>query len=173
MDEREIAEWYNSLAGSYDELYGKEQALKHEAVVKAVENRRFNLMVDVGCGPGVLLERTSRNSDRSVGFDLSINMLKIAQAGRTERTDFVLASSRFLPIADGMVDCLVSISTIEADSNVPAHLAELNRIRAPGGLAIISLFHDKSETGTNLLSGSTRQLKLSDRETVYFLDQRT
>lgn len=172
MDEREIAEWYNSLAGSYDELYGKEQAVKHEAVLKAVENSRFNLLIDVGCGPGVLLERASRNSDRSVGFDLSINMLKIAKAGRAERTDFVRASSRFLPIADGGVDCVISISTLEADSNVPAHLAELNRVRAPSGLAIISLFHHQIDTASRVFPDSTRSLKLSDRETLYFLEQK-
>lgn len=171
MNEREIAEWYNSLARSYDELYGKEQSLKHEVVLKAVEKKRFNLLIDVGCGSGVLLERTSRNCDQSVGFDLSIKMLKIAKTRRSERTDFVLASSRCLPIVDGRVDCLVSISTLEANENVPEHLAELKRVRSPNGVEIVSLFHYQSDDANDIVTGSTRSLKLSDRETVYFLER--
>ena len=171
MNEREIAEWYNSLAGSYDELYGKEQAIKHDAVLKAVENRRFNLLIDVGCGSGVLLERISGNCDRSLGFDLSIKMLKLANTRRTERTDFVLASSRFLPIADGRVDCLISISTLEANANVLEHLTELKRVRASNGVEIVSLFHHQSGNATHIVRGSTRSLKLSDRETIYFLER--
>ena len=172
MDEREIAEWYDSLAGSYDELYGKEQALKHEAVLKSIENRRFDVLVDVGCGPGVLLDRTSGICDWSVGFDLSVRMLKMAKSRRAERTDYVLASSRFLPVMDGMVNCLISVSTLEADAKFPAHLAELNRVRAPNGLAIISLFHSQNYAGSSIFPDSTRFLKLSDRETLYFLEQK-
>jgi malonyl-CoA O-methyltransferase len=171
LDEREdqIAEWYNTLSSSYDELYGQEQSIKHRAVMDFIRNERFKVLVDVGCGSGVLLQGTERFYEYAIGIDLSIGMLKAAKRKRLGKTDLVLASSRMLPIKHETVECLVSISTVKADSTLPLFLSEMKRICCSNSIQALSLFQQPESEIPLLLSNSAGSSKVSDRETVYFL----
>jgi malonyl-CoA O-methyltransferase len=168
-EDRRIAEWYNTLSSSYDVLYGQEQSIKHRVVIDFIRNERFKVFVDVGCGSGVLLQGTERFYDYAVGIDLSIGMLKAAKRKRLGKTDLVLASSRMLPIKDKTVECLVSISTVKADSTLPLFLSEMKRVCCSNSIQALSLFQQPKSEIPLLRSSSVGSSKVSDRETVYFL----
>jgi ubiquinone/menaquinone biosynthesis C-methylase UbiE len=168
-DERQVAEWYNTLSNSYDDLYGKEQAQKYETVLEFLGNRHFRVLVDIGCGTGTFLERARETYDYAIGIDLSIKMLQIARRRKTRSTDYVLASSSSLPLKDDSADCAVSISTARAESNLPMFIADLERICHQDSPLAVTIFQ---KPGTPIpLSPATRARStiISDRETLYFL----
>jgi ubiquinone/menaquinone biosynthesis C-methylase UbiE len=164
-----IAEWYNTLSSSYDELYGREQAVKHRAIMEFIRNERFKILADIGCGPGGLLREAARLYDHAVGIDISLNMLKAAKTRNLAKTDLILASSRMLPIKDETVDCVVSTSVLKGDSNLTTFLSEMKRICRPRSVQALSLFLQPDNEIPLLLTGFAESLRVSDRETIYFL----
>jgi malonyl-CoA O-methyltransferase len=171
-EDHKIAEWYNNLSSSYDELYGQEQSIKHRAVKNFIRNDRFKILLDVGCGSGALLESTEQCYEYAVGIDISIRMIKAAKKKRLRNIDLVLASSSLLPIKEETIDCLVSISALKADSTLPSFLSEMKRISGKHSVQAVSLFHHPDNTVTPFLANSTDSSKVSKRETIYFLRSR-
>jgi len=168
-DERQVAEWYNTLSSSYDDLYGKEQSHKYETVLEFLGNRHFRVLVDIGCGTGTFLEKAQEICDRSIGIDLSTKMLKIAKNRRTPNADYVLASSYSLPLKDDSSDCTVSISTAKAEPNLPMFLADLERVGREDSFLAFTLFHQPGALNSVFPSKSGRSTRISERETLYCL----
>ena len=172
-EERRVAEWYNNLSHSYDELYGHEQSFKQKKVLDFMCDKRFRILVDVGCGSGALLSHAVSFYDYAIGIDLSINMLRAARKKRSNKTDFVLGTSRLLPMRDGVADCLVSISTLKTDSTLPANLAELRRLMNAEGLLAVSLFHELENPSRFDPSDTIQSSRISSRESMYFLTRQS
>ena len=168
-DERQVAEWYNTLSSSYDELYGKEQSYKYEMVLESLREKHFKVLVDVGCGTGTFLEKAREICDHSIGIDLSTRMLKIAKNRRTPNAEYVLASSSSLPLKDDSADCVVSISTAKVESNLPMLIADLERISHQDSLLAVTIFQKPGTPITLPLATCARSMIISDRETLYFL----
>lgn len=168
-DERQIAEWYNKLSSSYDELYGEEQSQKHETVLEFLGNRVFRVLIDIGCGTGTFLEKAQGTYDYAIGIDLSSKMLQIARRRRTRNTDYVLAISASLPLKNDSADCTVSISTAKAESNLPMIIGELERISHPDSLLAVSVFQKPGMSIPWSVATRARATIMSDRETLYFL----
>jgi malonyl-CoA O-methyltransferase len=168
-DERRVAEWYNKLSGTYDELYGVEQSSKYKTVLGLLGNRHFQVLVDIGCGTGAFQEKAHEICDHSVGIDLSTKMLRIAKNRRIPNADFVMASSSSLPIRDDSSNFTVSISTATAEPNLPGFIADLGRIARDDSLLAITLFQQPGELDPKSLPRPVRSTKISERETLYFL----
>jgi len=168
-DERQVAEWYNTLSSSYDELYGKEQSHKYELVLEFLREKHFKVLVDIGCGTGTFLEKAREICDHSIGIDLSTRMLKIAKNRRTPNAEYVLASSSSLPLKDNSADCTVSISTAKAESNLPTFIADLERISHQDSLLAVTIFQKPGTPIPLSLATRARSTIISDRETLYFL----
>src|SRR6266581_1399333 len=124
---------------------------------------------DVRCGSGTFLKSAHELYEYAVGIDLSMSMLKVARRRRTGKTDLVLATSRLLPIKNESVDCLVSISTLRADSSLRAATGEMKRICRKNAVLAVSLFQHPEDDVTPLLAGTEHSSRISGRETVYFL----
>ena len=167
-EEKRVAEWYNNLSHSYDELYGHEQSFKQEKVLDFMYNKRFGILVDVGCGSGAFLDDAVSFYDYAIGIDLSINMLKAARKKRSSKHDVVLATSRALPMRNGIADCLVSISTLKADSTLPANLRELRRLLNGEALLAVSLFQEPGGPRPFDSSEPFQSSRISNRESIYF-----
>ena len=168
-DERQVAEWYNTISSSYDELYGKEQSHKYEMVLEFLREKHFKVLVDIGCGTGTFLEKAREICDHSIGIDLSTRMLKIAKNRRTRNAEYVLASSSSLPLKDNSADCTVSISTAKAESNLPMFIADLERIGHQDSLLAVTIFQKPGTPIPLSLATRARSTIISDRETLYFL----
>ena len=168
-DDRQVAEWYNTLSGSYDELYGEEQSRKCETVLGFLGNRHFEVLIDVGCGTGSFLEKAGAFYDYAIGIDLSAKMLRIATKRKTANTDYVLASSSSLPLKNSSSDCTVSISTAKAGSNLSSFIADLRRIGREDSLLALTLFQEPGIPNPESLAKPVRSTIISDRETLYFL----
>ena len=117
-------------------------------LAREVGGHRPRLALDVGTGTGDLALAIARRTGREshvLGFDLSPEMLRLAQAkarrrGLQGRISFVLADATALPLRDGAVDCLVNAFFLRHLTDLPAAFAELRRVlRAGGRIGLLEL----------------------------------
>lgn len=96
------------------------------------------MVLDAGCGPGLLIEDLNKYNVHCFGFDISINMLKLAH---TRLSDTLLhgkcilmrADIENIPIPDKAFDLVISLGVIEYLDDDAKALSEFYRILKPGG----------------------------------------
>jgi len=173
-DTETITKWYDALSTNYDELYGDEQNKKHTKVLQVMGKRDFNIIVDVGCGTGKLLELIASRSKLALGIDLSVQMLSKGKQGTTGLgIQWIRADASHLPLQDLIVDGVTSVSMTESGRVLDEHFSEISRIATEDALMIMTIFGDKDRTSWRQAkeSGIKRVASLSDREQLYLLDR--
>ncbi|MFB8167251.1 class I SAM-dependent methyltransferase [Kitasatospora purpeofusca] len=107
-------------------------------LVRATGNLR---VADVGCGPGHITAMLNELGLDASGFDLSPGMVEHARRARPALR-FQEARMEVLPVEDGALGgVLAHYSMIHTPpAELPALLAGLVRVLAPGGLLLLSFF---------------------------------
>jgi ubiquinone/menaquinone biosynthesis C-methylase UbiE len=101
-------------------------------------------VVDVGCGPGYLLQIMAKEWPESklTGVDISKEMVERAKAsfdslGLGSRVDFKEGSSENLPLDDQTQDLLVSTGSLHHWADPALAFNEIHRVLKPGGQMLI------------------------------------
>ena len=173
-DTETITKWYDALSAGYDELYGEEQDKKHAKVLQVIGKRQFNIVVDVGCGTGKLLEVIASRSKLALGIDLSVQMLSKGKQGGTDLgIQWIRADASHLPLQDRIVDGVTSVSMTESGPVLDEHFSEISRIATEDALMVMTIFGDKDRTSWRQSKETGIELvaTLSDREQLYLLDR--
>jgi len=173
-DTETITKWYDALSVGYDELYGEEQNKKHAKVLQVIGKREFNIVVDVGCGTGRLLEFLAPRSKLALGIDLSVRMLSKGKQGRTDHgIQWIRADASHLPLQDRIVDGVSSVSMTESGLVLDEHFSEISRIATEDALMVMTIFGKKDRTSPRQAKETGIRLvaTLSDREQLYLLDR--
>jgi 2-polyprenyl-6-hydroxyphenyl methylase / 3-demethylubiquinone-9 3-methyltransferase len=92
------------------------------------------LLVDVGCGAGLLAPHLAGKGYRHVGIDLTVSALEQA---RTHGVRPLNGDAVALPLADTTADVVVAGEILEHVTDLPGTVAELCRILRPGGLLVL------------------------------------
>jgi len=87
---------YDRLAGIYDSLYSCEQDLKIKLALGAISLGGSDIVLDAGCGTGLLFQNIMDCVDLVIGLDISRGLLKIA----SKRSKCLSKRSAFLICAD-------------------------------------------------------------------------
>ncbi len=97
-------------------------------------------VLDVGCGPGVLVDEVLRLGSRCIGVDASPRMVAQAQRrfGKPGVAQFHLADAAALPFASATFDAVMCIGVIDRLPCAEAALAEFGRVLRAGGALIAS-----------------------------------
>ena len=161
-----MAELYDALSASYDVLYGEEQSSKHDQVIKFLGSRRFKTLLDIGCGTGTFLLKAEHLYEKGIGIDISTKMLWTAK-NKNKKIDYIRANAASLPFRSGCVDCVVSISTAQADSNLPKILADSKRVGTNNSTRAITILREAKTMNPPNLPDSEYSAKLSERETLH------
>ncbi len=74
-EKRKIMQRYDLTAHMYDERYAEEQKAKFERALEAVKIPSKSLVLDIGCGTGLLFKHLSSAPEGIVGVDLSKKVL--------------------------------------------------------------------------------------------------
>jgi len=128
-------EWWRP-GGGFELLHWLAQA--RGALVPPAE-RPAAILVDVGCGGGLLAPHVERLGYRHVGVDLRrAGLEQSAARGVTPVTGDVTA----LPLADGAADVVVAGEILEHVADLPTTVAELCRVLRPGGLLVLDTVND-------------------------------
>ncbi len=166
----QLVDLYDKLSSGYEELYGEEQAAKHRQVLELIGNQRFNLVIDVGCGTGRLLEGLTGRCNQLIGVDLSRKMLASArELLQSEKPDLIRADASFLPLRTQVSDLVLAISLVEPNGQSKQQVMEMVRVAIPRGSLVMTVFHPSGRMSlidTLSLKGATRYIELSKRETL-------
>lgn len=94
-------------------------------------------VLDVGCGPGHLVERLVDRGLTVSGIDLDPAMIARGEARLGDRAALATADVAALPFGDTTFDAVVSTLSMHHWSDPARGLAEVGRVLRPGGVALI------------------------------------
>jgi 2-polyprenyl-6-hydroxyphenyl methylase/3-demethylubiquinone-9 3-methyltransferase len=104
------------------------------AAIVPVAEREGAVLVDLGCGAGLLAPHLTGKRYRHIGVDL--NAAALAQAGAHGVT-VLRGDVTAVPLADGCADVVTAGEILEHVPELPAALGEACRLLRPGGLLVI------------------------------------
>ncbi len=135
--------YYDDFAGWYErERHLPYHRMLDDLEVSLVERYGTHKDVfEVGCGTGLILDRTARFARTATGIDLSGGMLakaakrglRVAQASATE-----------LPIASASVDVAYSFKVLAHIPDIAGAMREMARITRPGGWVLAEFYNARS-----------------------------
>lgn len=129
---------YDDLAGEWWRPRGAFAALHWLAAARGAlvppAERPGAVLVDLGCGAGLLAPHVAGKGYHHVGVDLGAPAL--AEAARHGVTA-VLGDVLSVPLADGCADVVSAGEILEHVADLPKAVAEACRLLRPGGLLVI------------------------------------
>ncbi len=116
------------------------------AVDRVLERRCGGALLDVGCGPGMMVRHLldGRPGDFAVtGCDRSAAMVDAARERAGKEAEFAVGDIGEMPFADGAFDIALAMGVLEYVDIGPA-LHEIARVVRPGGLAVVTMLNPRS-----------------------------
>jgi SAM-dependent methyltransferase len=144
---RMIETAYDAVAVRYAEQFRDtllERPLERALLGAFTELVRTNgdgAVADLGCGPGYVTAHLAESGLKAFGVDASAAMVELARTAYPELR-FSVGTMASLDLADGSVGgVLARYSLIHTPPpELPAVVAEIGRVLAPGGHLLVSLF---------------------------------
>jgi len=168
IKKKNIIEKYNSSFEYYDDRYRSIQLQKYELAFKKA-NFQSKLILDAGCGTGLLYTHLIKNLSKSarsnfICLDISLNMLKkikIKEEFKEEKAhlSLILSDMENLPFRENLFDLIVSITSLQNLPDIFQGVSELIRISKRG-----------TEFYLSILKKDTRLKKLISKYKPYFND---
>jgi len=138
-------EFFDKLADCWDEERDGEEIKKICELIQAIKINEDELILDAGCGTGVLFPFFKNN--KIIAIDISFNMLKKARDKSPRRSNLIQADIHDLPFDNEIFDRAVLYAVFPHLSDKPAALLELNRTLKPRGR--INIIHSSSRDEIN------------------------
>jgi ubiquinone/menaquinone biosynthesis C-methylase UbiE len=129
---RRLIRRYDLTASIYDMRYAEEQKAKIEAALEKVKVKWRGLVLDVGCGTGILFDYVADRPKMIVGLDLSKKTLLEARARtikkKTDNVHLVQADADNMPFVDSEFDNVFAITVLQNAPNPKNMLREIRRV---------------------------------------------
>lgn len=140
MRKREVMRHYDRLADIYDAQYGDEQRAKIRASLELVDIWSSDLVLDVGCGTGLLFERVGGSAKILVGLDISRKILRRAKtrARRFGGVSLIQADADHMPFPDSTFDKVFAITLLQNMPDVEKTVKEMVRVSKPDATLVIT-----------------------------------
>lgn len=112
-------------------------------LLDALDLRPGLSLLDLGCGPGVLLRALAASTSgvKAVGLDAGMDRLLQARAAPTP-APLSRSDALHLPFHDSAFDRVLAAEVLEHLADDTAALGELHRVLVPGGLLALSVPHE-------------------------------
>lgn len=135
--------YYDGFAGWYErERHLPYHRMLDDLEVELVERYATGKVVlEVGCGTGLILQRTARFARQAIGMDLSGAMLARA---RQRGLAVAQASATALPFATASVDVAYSFKVLAHIPDIQGALREMARVVRPGGWVLAEFYNARS-----------------------------
>lgn len=118
--------YYDEIASGYDELYGEEQKKKWAIAKKLINFSKSDVVLDLGCGTGLIIPEIAKHVRLVVGQDYSSGML--AKAPKPDNVIYVLGDASEIPFEDKYFDKVISLTMIQDIKEWEPVLAEIKRV---------------------------------------------
>ena len=142
-EKRDVMRYYDELAGSYNSLYGDEQDLKIGLALGVVRLKDSDLVLDVGCGTGLLFDHIEESVSQIVGLDLSSGLLKVA-AERSKKirerckVSIIRADADFMPFREEIFDMIFAFTLLQNLPDPAVTVQEITRVAQTDSTIVIT-----------------------------------
>lgn len=139
-EEDAVVREYDFLAHRYDKRWQYYIAATLEGTLKRLAINPNDMLLDIGCGTGSLLQAICAKypSVGMVGLDISREMLRIACNKQISKCNFITGQVQFLPFHSNSFDIVVSCNAFHYWRRPEACLKEILRVLKPKGRIIIT-----------------------------------
>ena len=131
---------YDAGSHTYDKLYREEQLKKYQRCWAQLRKGTNRLLLDCGCGTGMLLEQLSDQGNLLVGVDYSHAMLTLARSkvGSSPAVGLICADADSLPFKSEAFDLVVSFTILGNLPSYEATVIEMARVAKAEAQVILS-----------------------------------
>ena len=145
----------------------KAPAFSDEAIThrfkEAIASKASGVMLDLACGPGMLLASLASTMRLSVGVDVTPKMIQVARAtcraASPAHTQFVESLAECLPFATAAIDCVVTRLSIHHFLDPLVVLREVKRVLKSDGLLVIGDLISSEDPTERRLHNALEQLR--------------
>jgi len=139
-----------------------------EFYLDALADLRGRLVLDAGCGGGLVARTLVEAGAVVVGVDRSLGSLGVARRATVRGAGSfhpVCGQLERLPFEDGSFDAVVAADVLEHVPDLPAAVGEIARVLAPGGSLAFDTINRTFWAWFTVLWGAERVLRLVPRGT--------
>ena len=160
---------YDCIVSNYDTLYAQEQSRQIKTALKYINLQRRDIVIDVGCGTGLLFSCLRKKIALLVGVDLSRGILRQAkrQAKRDKNIVLVCADADYMPFVNAAFNLAFAITIMQNMPHANKILKEVKRVLKPESLLAVTGLKKKYtlEDFTEILREAKLEIKaLEDDE---------
>lgn len=137
---RDVMQRYDVTAHLYDMRYAEEQMKKVQAALGNVRIEKDHLVLDVGCGTGVLFDDVAYRAENVVGLDISRRTLLYAKQRAKEfvNVHLLLADAETLPFKKNIFDRVFAFTLIQNTPNPHDTLEEIRRVAKCSSITVVT-----------------------------------
>lgn len=131
---------YDVVARAYDLQYGQEQRAKIEFILRNLDLEYTGLVLDVGCGTGLLFDYLLEKAKILVGVDISRNILrKVREKFKGKDNIFLIqADADYLPFPEETFDLTFAITLLQNVPSPAETMKEMRRVTKTGASIIVT-----------------------------------
>ncbi|MBK5133646.1 methyltransferase domain-containing protein [Candidatus Bathyarchaeota archaeon] len=125
-EKRRVKKCYDLTSNIYNIRYSEEQKNKYKRALLNVNFNQKSIVLDIGCGSGLLFSYLTSKVDTIIGIDLSIGLLHKAKENNKETNiHLILADADNLPLQTNKVNIVFAFTMLQ---NMPSPLMTLKEI---------------------------------------------
>jgi len=133
---------YDATAGIYDRRYAEEQSAKVEVALKNMKIEKEWLILDVGCGTGILFDHVANEAYGIVGLDFSKKCLlqakeRIRNKG-PRNVQLIQADADNMPFRKEVFATVFAMTILQNMPNPGETLAEIKSVSRNDALFVVS-----------------------------------
>ena len=146
--EKKTQNYYND----YSKIYEEERRQGYYSLINNLEFEKIEFSakekktLEIGCGTGLILERTHKIARHATGIDISEGMLNVCQK---KGLDVLQASATQLPFEDNTFDLVYSFKVLAHIPNIKKALQEIARVTKADGKMVLEFYNPYSFKGLN------------------------
>ena len=132
---------FNRHASLYEGTFaGRHSARMKKAALACIEGPLHGALLDVGCGPGLLLATLAVDYPelRLAGLDIAPEMIRVATERLGGRAEIKLGDAESLPWEDASFDYVFCVDSFHHYPNPKRALSEFHRVLKPNGQLVLA-----------------------------------
>ncbi len=139
-----VPEGYRLWSRTYDSDPNPLLAIELRTLADRLINLEGKVFLDVGCGTGRWMARAAARGAKSVGVDLSFEMLAEARCKAQLAGRLIQADGCGLPLRDHFADMVMSSFSLGYTGCLERSIRELSRVARLGARVVVSDLHPRA-----------------------------
>lgn len=131
---------YDLTARMYDRLYSDEQTAKIDVALENVDVKKQSIVLDVGCGTGLLFNHVAEKAETVVGVDISRKVLLQAKerSRKFVNVHLIQADADNIPFSNQVFSHVFAMTLIQNMPNPIKTLKEVERVTKNDAVIVVT-----------------------------------